>query len=292
MSNAMDRYVEVVKQYPGQEQVDLAVEIEVAGSWFGDGPMGALTATERREKYTAQAVEYSEVREFPGASRASRKTKEKAIRFICGADAADEPNSEGYWMKLSQWNRYRNDTFKDRREDELPFIRGQAPAAEGGVVVNSKAPQTPSIKTVFTLASEGMHTQKDGTQVRCFWWTCVQKGCKLDGRPIKEMYKGTGQLFRHLRTCNNDLWLQLQLSSKHSKTQIDEEGELVQVSLDPVTVVLRSYMLSHLACHLCHSSGHSRKVCHRMCVLWSTASSLGRFSTSRARRRSRCGFVH
>jgi hypothetical protein len=134
MSNAMDRYVEVVKQYPGQEQVDLAVEIDVAGSWFGDGPMGALTTTERRKKYTAQAVEYSEVREFPGAS------KEKAIRFICGTDAADEPNSEGYWMKLSQWNRYRNDTFKDRREDELPFIRGQAPAAEGGVVVNSKAP--------------------------------------------------------------------------------------------------------------------------------------------------------
>ena len=63
------------------EQVDLAVEIEVAGSWFGDGPMGALTATERREKYTAQAVEYSEVREFPGASRGSRKTKDKAIRF-------------------------------------------------------------------------------------------------------------------------------------------------------------------------------------------------------------------
>ena len=63
-------------------------------------------------------------------------------------------------MKLSQWNRYRNDTFKDRREDELPFIPGQAPAAEGGVVVNSKAPQTPSIKTVFTLTSEGVHTQK------------------------------------------------------------------------------------------------------------------------------------
>ena len=37
----------------------------------------------------------------------------------------------------------------DRRDDELPFIPGQAPAAEGGVAV--KVPQTPSIKTVFTL---------------------------------------------------------------------------------------------------------------------------------------------
>ena len=43
MSAAMHRYVEVVKQYPGQQQVDLAVEIEVPGSWFGAGPMGALT---------------------------------------------------------------------------------------------------------------------------------------------------------------------------------------------------------------------------------------------------------
>ena len=67
MSAAMHRYVEVVKQYPGQQQVDLAVEIEVPGSWFGVGPMGALTDAERREMYTAQAVEYAEVREFPGA---------------------------------------------------------------------------------------------------------------------------------------------------------------------------------------------------------------------------------
>ena len=80
MSAAMERYIELVKQYPGQEQVDLAVEIEVPGSWFSVGSMGSLTTTERREKYNAQAVEYSEVREFPGASRGVRKTKEKAIR--------------------------------------------------------------------------------------------------------------------------------------------------------------------------------------------------------------------
>jgi len=125
MSTAMERYIELVKQYPGQEQVDLAVEIEVPGSLFGVGSMGSLTTTERREKYNAQAVEYSEVREFAGASRGARKTKEKAISFICLADAADKPNSDGYWMKLSQWNRYRNDTFKDRRDDELPFIPAQ-----------------------------------------------------------------------------------------------------------------------------------------------------------------------
>ena len=101
--------------------------------------MGPLTTIEQREKYNAQAVEYSKVREFPGASRGARKTKEKTIRFICLADAADELNSDDYWMKLSQWNVYHNDTFKDQRDDELPFTPAQAPAVEGGVTV--KAPQ-------------------------------------------------------------------------------------------------------------------------------------------------------
>ena len=48
MSTAMERYIEMVKQYPGQEQVDLAVEIEVPGSWFGVGlpVMGSLASRE------------------------------------------------------------------------------------------------------------------------------------------------------------------------------------------------------------------------------------------------------
>jgi len=54
MSTAMERYIELFKQYPGQEQVDLAVEIEVPGSWFAVGSMGSLTTTERREKYNAR----------------------------------------------------------------------------------------------------------------------------------------------------------------------------------------------------------------------------------------------
>ena len=72
MAATMERFVAVVKQYPGQQQVDL-VEIEVPGSWFGAGPMGSLTATEQREKYKAQAVEYAEVHEFPGATKGARK---------------------------------------------------------------------------------------------------------------------------------------------------------------------------------------------------------------------------
>ena len=112
-STVMDRYVKLVQQYPGQQQVNLAIEIQVPGSWFSVGLMGSLTTTEWRDKYNDQAVQYCEVREFPGATRGARKTKENAICFICLADAADALNLEGYWMRLSQWNCFRNDTFKD-----------------------------------------------------------------------------------------------------------------------------------------------------------------------------------
>ena len=64
------------------------MEIEVPGNWFG----GSFTSTEKREKYKAQAVEYAEVREFPGLHMQSKKTKEPAIRFICIADAQEDPN--------------------------------------------------------------------------------------------------------------------------------------------------------------------------------------------------------
>jgi hypothetical protein len=68
------------EQYLGQEQVDRTVEIEVPGSWFGGTEMGSRTATERGAKYKAQAVEYADVREFPGPTVRART--EKAIRFL------------------------------------------------------------------------------------------------------------------------------------------------------------------------------------------------------------------
>eukprot|EP00966_Prymnesium_polylepis_P104266 2414760-Prymnesium_polylepis.1 len=109
---------ELIKQYKGDEQVRLKVVIEVPGSWFGGGAAGSLTTGERKERYEAQAVEYSPVHEFkkPGARKS---TKEPGIRFICISDAADDANHAGFWMQLSQWNRYRHETYKERRQDEL-----------------------------------------------------------------------------------------------------------------------------------------------------------------------------
>ena len=69
------------------------------------------------------------------------------------------------------------------------------------------------IKHIFTLTSEGVHVQKDKKEIPCFYWTsaaCTQKDCKLKGKLIMEMLKGTGLLYRHLKTSNEPLWRKLQ----------------------------------------------------------------------------------
>ena len=215
---------EQITFYDGQEQVDLAVEIEVPGSWFGGTAAGTLNATERREKFKAQAVEYAAVHEFPAVGRGIKKTKEKGIRFLCIEDAADDPHSVGYWMRLSQWNRYRHDTYKDRQDAELPYIK-ERPSNE---TVAFAAPPTkePKIKTVFEKKGTGMHKQGDGQNVPCTFWECKQPKCKKKGETIKEIRAGTGQLFRHLKTCNNALWRELRLDSKHSKARRDESASI------------------------------------------------------------------
>ena len=80
-SSTMLHFIDVVKQYPGQQQVDLRVEIEVPGTWFGGTSQGSLTNAEKREKYKAQAVEFSELREF-GVASSRKKIRVPAIRMI------------------------------------------------------------------------------------------------------------------------------------------------------------------------------------------------------------------
>ena len=146
--SVVDLGIQLIKQYPGQEQVDLAVTVEVPGSWFGGTASGSLGSGERKEKYTGQAVEYAKVHEFPSVG-SSRKSKGEGIRFVCLSDAQEQPDHAGFWMPLAQWNRCmppryqapilvpilvcthtlqsccgtdRHGTYKDRRGDELPFI--------------------------------------------------------------------------------------------------------------------------------------------------------------------------
>ena len=75
-------------------------------------------------------------------------------------------------MKLSQsqWNRFRHDTFKERPDDEKPFIletgRSSVHAGEldaGGAT--DKPEQSSGIKQVFKFVSEGVHVQKNKKEV-------------------------------------------------------------------------------------------------------------------------------
>jgi hypothetical protein len=221
-------HVDLIKQYPGEQQVRLKVEIEVPGSWFGGTHAGGLTATERRETFTAQAAEYAAVHEFKGIGRA-RGTKEPGIRFICIDDAVDEPSSDGYWMKLSEWNRYRHHTYKDRRNDELPFLIGaelQAavgqPDAAGGEAASGggRAPEEASnlsepervLAPFFKLVGTGTHIpnkgkDNEGKPVTAHHYRCLTVGCKSKQPCAKETGKSTGQRYRHLKKCNHDAWL-------------------------------------------------------------------------------------
>ena len=221
--------VQVIKQYPGQEQVDLKVVVQIPGSWFGGTASGALSASERRELYEAQAVEYAAVHEFPGATVKSKKVREAGIRFICMSDAADEPTHEGFWIELSKWNRYRHYTYKDRPADELPFIKELPAASTAAPQASAATTETkPKIKDYFECVEVGEHLQSNGVKVPCSFFKCLQSNCK-NRATIKEIKKNTGLLYRHLEKCNPQLWRELRLDSKHSKLRQGEEGEDIEV---------------------------------------------------------------
>ena len=109
------------KKYPGQQQVDLSVRVDIPGNWFQATSVGGLSTAERKEKYAAIAVEYDEAHLFEPEDRKRRKSARigEAVRFLCPDDAADDSDHAGFWIELDKWNRYRNDTYKDDREAEV-----------------------------------------------------------------------------------------------------------------------------------------------------------------------------
>lgn len=229
---------EIIKQYPGPEQVELAVVINIPGSWFGAGAQGGLTASEKKDKYEAVAVEFAPVHEFPRTNTNKKGSKEPAIRFICPSDAEDEPNHEGFWIPLAQWNRYRHDTYKDRREDELPFIKDQSDNSitlGGDTAASTAEAQNAAILKHFELVNTGTHMQKSKktgqlVEVQCSWYRCIQTGCRRSASDlIREVGKGTGQLFRELKKCNPTLHRELRMVSRHSKLVRGEDGEEVEL---------------------------------------------------------------
>ena len=113
------------KKYPGEQQVELSVKIDMPGSWFSGTAIGGLTTAEKKEKYVAMCVEYKEAYVFEPEDTNKRKPAKisPAVRFICPEDAASDADHPGFWIELEKWNRYRNDTYKDNRDAEVRFAR-------------------------------------------------------------------------------------------------------------------------------------------------------------------------
>ena len=77
-------------------------------------------------------------------------------------------------MQLSQWNRFRHDTFKDRPDDEMPFILGTGTSSVLAAELDSggsQPGQSCQIKQVFTFVSQGVHVQKNNKEIPCLYWT-------------------------------------------------------------------------------------------------------------------------
>ena len=231
-SSLLEAGFELVKQYGGEEQVKLKVVVKIPGSWFGGGAEGSLSAGERREYYEAQAVEYDAAHNFKKAGQ-KKASVQCAIRFLCISDAAEDASHEGYWLPVAQWNRYRHDTYKNCRQDELPFILAPSDLpAERPTASEVEVKKPAGIIAHFEVVKTGQHEQRvagGGTKtVQCTWYKCTQARCKRRD-PIREVGKGTGMLFRELKRCNPELWRKLRLESRHSKLVRGEDGEEVEL---------------------------------------------------------------
>ncbi|KAK3247750.1 hypothetical protein CYMTET_42759 [Cymbomonas tetramitiformis] len=108
-----------IKQYPGKQQVDLSVEIDVPGTWFNK-----MSPAEKRKQFKCVAVEFDALKPFAGGNPA--RNHHPAIRFQVLSDVEEDPNHEGYWIKLVTWNRFRHNTFKDDRASEARYILSAA----------------------------------------------------------------------------------------------------------------------------------------------------------------------
>ena len=93
--------VQIIKQYPGQQQVTRAVKVRVPGKHFP-----ALTPTEQKEQYEGSAVEFTERHKFPAFLRGwGNAHTGPGIRFICASDVLEDPDHKGFWTTLGLWNR-------------------------------------------------------------------------------------------------------------------------------------------------------------------------------------------
>ena len=105
---------DILKQYPGQQQVDRAVEVSVPGRFFH-----WLPAADQKNNFTGSAIEFRDRHDFERHRAWGVAHTGAGIHFVCESDALDDPDHKGFWTTLGLWNRWRHETYKDDRQAEL-----------------------------------------------------------------------------------------------------------------------------------------------------------------------------
>ena len=156
--------VDHIKQHKGQPQVGRGVKVQVPGKHFP-----GLQPAEQKEFYEGTAMEYAERHKFPQHLKAwgSAHTG-PGIRFVCEADALDDPNHKGFWTTLALWNRWRHETYKDDRAAELQYLdelpAAAAQANQSQVVGGKKVDH--DIKLLFTVDIKLLRRQRASAGTR------------------------------------------------------------------------------------------------------------------------------
>jgi hypothetical protein len=222
--------VEIIKQYPGRQQVERKVKVQVPGKHFP-----SLTAAEQKQFFDGTAVEFCERHKFPQHNKGWGVAHTgPGIRFLCESDAIDDPDCKGFWTTVALWNRWRHATYKDDREAEKQYLDELPAAAPEATEKEKKEKEAPEIKSWFTVVSTGEHIvggagKMAGKKVPAVWFACKTPGCARGlGNPIKITGMDTGGLFGHLDSCNPQLAKQVRLRSKGSRIKEDAEGEIYE----------------------------------------------------------------
>ena len=92
--------VEVVRQYPGVQQVARKVKVnERPGQVLH---VSAAIGTQN-QSYEATAVQYAERHDFDRHRSWGAAHRGPGIRFICESGAIDDPDHKGFWTTLGVW---------------------------------------------------------------------------------------------------------------------------------------------------------------------------------------------
>ncbi|KAK3283327.1 hypothetical protein CYMTET_8977 [Cymbomonas tetramitiformis] len=224
-SLSLDNFIRV---YPGAEQVARRVRVKIPGHWFNGLPKEDL-----HKEFWSEAVEFKDLKTF---GFAQRLTKCPGIRFQVQSDVEENPDHEGYWIKLDSWNRYRHLTYENDREAEKEFIVDEplqvvsATETEDANVDSGNGPGKPYIYKFFSLTGSDAHKvvsgRNAGKTLKAKLFKCNLPGCPSDG-DHKVVSGSTGGLYKHLDSYHEEHALECRLASSHSKVRLTEDGNVV-----------------------------------------------------------------